>query len=126
MMNGNTSVTIWGSGKPKREFLFVDDMAEASVFVMDLDQKKYQSQTEIMQSHLNVGFGSDITIHELAIAIKKIMVFEGEIQFDSNKPDGSPQKLMDSSRLNQLGWYAKTDLESGLNKAYQDFLLHHT
>jgi GDP-L-fucose synthase len=123
-VNGNTSVLIWGSGKPRREFLYVDDMAEASVFVMELDQKKYQSQTESMRSHLNVGFGSDITIHELAMTIKKVIGFEGEIQFDSNKPDGSPQKLMDSARLNQLGWHAKIDLESGLNKAYQDFLLH--
>jgi len=121
----NISVTIWGSGKPKREFLYVDDMAEASVFVMELDQKKYQSQTKIMRSHLNVGFGSDITIHELAMTLRKVIGFEGEIQFDSKKPDGSPQKLMDSSRLNELGWHAKTDLESGLNKAYQDFLLRH-
>ena len=124
-VNGNSSVTIWGSGKPRREFLFVDDMAEAAVFVMELDQKKYQSQTEIMRTHLNVGFGSDITIHELALILKKVTGFEGEIQFNSNKPDGSPQKLMDSSRLNRLGWYARTDLELGLGKAYQDFLLHY-
>jgi len=124
-VNGSPSVIIWGSGKPKREFLYVDDMAEASVFVMELDQKKYQSQTEIMRSYLNVGFGSDINIHELAMTLRKVIGFEGEIQFDSSKPDGSPQKLMDSSRLNQLGWHAKTDLESGLNNAYQDFLLHH-
>ena len=124
-VNRNTSVTIWGSGKPRREFLYVDDMAVASVFVMELDQKKYQLQTEIMRSHLNVGFGSDLTIHELAVTVKKVIGFEGEIKFDSKKPDGSPQKLMNSSLLNQLGWHAKTDLESGLNKAYKDFLLHH-
>jgi len=124
-VKGNTSVTIWGSGKPRREFLYVDDMAEASVFVMELDQKKYQSQVEFMRSHLNVGFGSDIAIHELAAIIKKVTGFEGLIQFDSKKPDGSPQKLMDSSRLNKLGWHAKTQLELGLIKAYQDFLLHH-
>jgi GDP-L-fucose synthase len=124
-VNGSSSVTIWGSGKPRREFLYVDDMAEASVFVMELDQKKYQSQTESMRSQLNVGFGCDIAIHELAITIKKVTEFEGDIQFDSTRPDGSPQKLMDSARLNQLGWYAKIDLELGLNKAYQDFLLHH-
>jgi GDP-L-fucose synthase len=123
-LNGNTSVTIWGSGNPRREFLYVDDMAKASVFVMVLDQKKYQSQTETMRSHLNVGFGSDINIYELAMTIKKVIGFEGAIQFDSNKPDGSPQKLMDSSRLNQLGWKPKINLESGLIKAYQDFLLH--
>jgi GDP-L-fucose synthase len=120
-----SSVMIWGTGAPRREFLYVDDIARASVLVMELEQKKYQSQTESMRGHLNVGFGSDITIHELAMTIKKVIGFEGEIQFDSNKPDGSPQKLMVSSRLNQLGWHAKTDLESGLNKAYQDFLLHH-
>ena len=124
-VNRNPLVTIWGSGKPRREFLYVDDMAEASVFVMELDPQKYQSQSESMRSHLNVGFGSDITIHELATTIKKVTGFEGDIQFDSDKPDGSPQKLMNSARLNELGWHAKTDLESGLNKAYQDFLLHH-
>jgi GDP-L-fucose synthase len=124
-VNGSNSVTIWGSGKPRREFLYVDDMAMASVHVMEQDQKKYQSQTESMRSHLNVGFGSDITVHELAMAIKKVIGFEGEIQFNLNKPDGHPQKLMSSSRLNQSGWYAKTDLESGLIKTYQDFLLHH-
>jgi GDP-L-fucose synthase len=122
--NRNPSVTIWGSGKPRREFLYVDDMAEASVFVMELDPQKYQSQSGLMRSHLNVGCGSDITIHELATIIKKVTGFEGVIQFDSDKPDGSPQKLMDSTRLNQLGCFAKIDLESGLNKAYQDFLLH--
>ena len=122
---GSASVKIWGSGKPRREFLYVDDMAEASVFVMELDQKKYQSQTETMRSHLNVGFGSDLTIYELATAIKNVIGFEGEIEFDLKKPDGSPQKLMDSSRLNQLGWRANIDLELGLKKSYQDFLLHH-
>lgn len=124
-VNRNSSVMIWGSGKPRREFLYVDDMAEASVFVMELDTQKYQSQREPMRSHLNVGFGSDITIHNLATTIKKVIGFEGDIQFDSTKPDGSPQKLMDSYRLNQLGWDAKTDFELGLNKTYQDFLLHH-
>jgi GDP-L-fucose synthase len=124
-VNGNHSVTIWGSGKPRREFLYVDDMAEASVFLMRLDSKKYQSETDVMRSHLNVGFGSDITIHDLAMIIKKVIGFKGAIQFDSRKLDGSPQKLMDSTRLNNLGWHAKTDLELGLNKTYQDFLLHH-
>lgn len=120
-----SSVSIWGSGKARREFLYVDDMAEASVFVMTLDPKKYQSETEVMRSYLNVGFGIDITIHELAMTIKKVIGFEGDIQFDSKRPDGTPQKLLDSSRINDLGWQPKTDLESGLNKAYQDFLLHH-
>jgi GDP-L-fucose synthase len=124
-VNGSSSAKIWGSGKPRREFLYVDDMAEASVFVMELDQKKYQSKIEPMRSHLNIGFGSDITIYELATTIKKVTGFEGTIEFDSTKPDGSSQKLMDSTRLNELGWHAKTDLELGLSKSYQDFLLHH-
>jgi len=93
--------------------------------LMRLDSKKYQSETDVMRSHLNVGFGSDITIHDLAMIIKKVIGFKGAIQFDSRKLDGSPQKLMDSTRLNNLGWHAKTDLELGLNKTYQDFLLHH-
>ncbi len=124
-LNGDDSVIIWGSGKQRREFLYVDDMAEASVIVMDLDKKKYESQTESMRSYLNIGFGSDITVYELAVAVKKIIRFEGEIEFDLKKPDGSPQKLIDSFRLNQLGWRPKIDLELGLNKAYQNFLLHH-
>jgi GDP-L-fucose synthase len=124
-INGCASVVIWGSGKPRREFLYVDDIAEASVFLMELDKKKYQSQTQSMQSHLNVGSGKDLTINELAITIKKVTKFEGKIQFDSTKPDGSPRKLMNSSRLNYLGWRPKTDLDFGLNQAYQDFLLHH-
>ncbi len=124
-VKGNAAVTIWGSGKPRREFLYVDDMAEASVFVMELDKKKYQSQVEFMRSHLNVGFGSDISIYELAMIIKKVIGFKGLIQFDPKKPDGPPQKLMDCARLNELGWHAKTQLELGLNKAYQDFLLHY-
>jgi GDP-L-fucose synthase len=124
-VNNNSSVIIWGTGKPKREFLYVDDMAEASVFVMELDQKKYEAQTQPMQSHLNVGFGSDLSIHELAVIIKKVVGFEGEIEFDSAKPDGPAKKLMDSSRLNRLSWKAKVDLKLGISKAYQDFLLHH-
>jgi GDP-L-fucose synthase len=124
-VNQNPSVTIWGSGKTRREFLYVDDMAEASLFVMELDQKKYQSQTEPMRSHLNVGFGSDLTIYDLAMTIKQVIGFEGKIEFDLEKPDGPPQKLMDSIRLNQLGWHAKTNLESGLKKAYKDFLLQY-
>ena len=123
--NKDALVKIWGSGEQRREFLFVDDMAEAAVFLMELDKKKYQSQTESRRNHLNVGFGSDITICELANVLKKVIGFEGEIEFDSMKSDGAPQKLIDSSRLNQLGWYAKTGLESGLNKVYKDFLLHH-
>ena len=114
-------VVIWGTGTPRREFLYVDDMAEASVFVMQLDKKTYDSQTLPMQSHMNVGFGSDVIIKELAQAVAKATGYQGKISYDPSKPDGSTRKLMDSSRLNQLGWSAKTHLESGLVLAYGDF-----
>jgi len=115
-------VVIWGTGTPKREFLYVDDMAAASVFVMDLDKATYDSQTEPMQSHINVGFGSDVTINELAHAVAKATGYQGSISFDPSKPDGSPRKWMDSSRLNRLGWQAKVDLDRGLNQAYDAYL----
>jgi len=114
-------VLIWGTGTPKREFLFVDDMARASVFVMQLDKKIYDSQTQPMQSHINVGFGSDVTIMELAQAVAKATGYKGTIQFDPSKPDGSPRKWMNSLRLNRLGWKPEYDLEDGLSKAYFDF-----
>ena len=115
-------VVIWGTGTPRREFLYVDDMAAASVFVMDLDKATYDSQTESMQSHINVGFGSDVTIAELAKAVGDAVGYEGKIGFDITKPDGSPRKWMDSSRLNNLGWHAKIPLAQGLQEAYQEFL----
>ena len=120
-----TEVVIWGTGTPRREFLFVDDMAEASVFVMQLDKKTYDSQTLPMQSHINVGFGSDVTIKELAHAVAKATGYQGKISFDSSKPDGSPRKWMDSGRLNRLGWSARMHLESGLALAYGDFCAQH-
>ena len=115
-------VLIWGTGTPKREFLYVDDMAAASVFVMDLDKNIYDEFTQPMQSHINVGFGSDITISELAVTIGAAVGYEGSIHFDSSKPDGAPRKWMDSNRLNRLGWKANVDLETGLRLAYSDFL----
>jgi GDP-L-fucose synthase len=115
-------VIIWGSGSAKREFLYVDDMAEASVFVMQIDRKTYDSQTEPMKSYLNVGYNNDITIKELAHAVAKATGYKGRVEFDLSKPDGSPRKLMDSGRLNCLGWGAKTSLEQGLVFAYKDFL----
>lgn len=121
-VDGSLSVTIWGTGSPRREFLYVDDMAAASVFVMDLNKSTFDSQTQAMQSHINVGFGSDVTIGELAESIKKVTSYEGRIEFDPQKPDGSPQKLMDSNRLNSLGWRATVKLEEGLRVAYEDFL----
>ena len=115
-------VVIWGTGTPRREFLFVDDMAAASVFVMQLDKATYDSQTQPMQSHINVGYGNDVTIGELAHAVAKATGYQGGISFDSSKPDGAPRKWMDSSRLNQLGWTAKVDLSLGLRQAYQEML----
>jgi len=119
-------VTIWGSGSPKREFLYVDDMAAASVFVMNLPKTTLDAHTQPMQSHINVGFGDDITIKELALAVGKTVGYQGLIDFDTSKPDGSPRKLMDSSRLNALGWHAQVGLEAGLAAAYQDFILQVT
>jgi GDP-L-fucose synthase len=117
-----TSVTVWGSGEPRREFLFSDDLAEASLFVMTLNLKDYQSVTSPMQSHLNVGSGSDMTIRELAELIKRVVGFNGEILFDTSKPDGPLRKFMDSSKLNRLGWKPRFTLEAGLSIAYNDFL----
>lgn len=116
-------VVIWGSGTPKREFLYVDDMATASVFVMQLAKNIFDLKTEPMQNHINVGFGSDVTIADLAHAVGKAVGYEGKINFDTSKPDGSPRKWMDSSRLNQLGWKPRVDLENGLKLSYDDFLL---
>jgi GDP-L-fucose synthase len=118
------TVSIWGSGTPRREFLYVDDMAAACVFVMNLSREKLDAHTQPMQSHINVGFGSDITINTLAQAIRKTVGYEGLIKFDLSKPDGPPRKLMDSRRLNILGWQAQVNLEAGLISAYQDFLEH--
>lgn len=115
-------VTIWGTGNPRREFLFVDDMAGASVYVMNLSKTIYDRHTSPMQSHINVGFGSDVTIAELAGMVGQAVGYKGEIDFDATKPDGAPRKLMDSSRLNALGWRARVDLYRGLELAYHDFL----
>ena len=121
-VNDSPNVVIWGTGKPCREFLYVDDMAAASVFVMNLDKSIYDKHTQPMLSHINVGVGSDLTIAELARMVSKVVGFNGLIEFDSSKLDGSPRKLMDSTRLNSLGWQAKVNFEVGLTLAYQDFL----
>ena len=119
---GQREVTLWGSGKPRREFLYVDDMASACVFTMNLPEPAFQAQTEPMRSHLNIGFGSDITILELGEAIAKTCGFTGAIALDPTRPDGPMQKLMNSKRINQLGWMPKVSLEEGLTLAYEDFL----
>jgi GDP-L-fucose synthase len=118
-------VVIWGTGTPKREFLFVEDMAAASVFVMDLDKSIYDAHTSPMESHINVGYGSDVTIAELAKAVGNAVGYQGEINFDISKPDGTPKKWMDSSKLNRLGWRPHVALKQGLEKAYAEFLSGH-
>ena len=118
-------VVIWGTGAPKREFLYVDDMAAASVFVMDLDKAIYDQQTSPMESHINVGYGSDVTIAELAKAVGNAVGYQGNIAFDTSKPDGTPRKWMDSSKLNQLGWSPRIELAQGLTHAYAEFLAGH-
>ena len=124
-VSGAPQVLIWGSGKPCREFLYVDDMAKASVFVMGLIKTQYDQVTEPMQSHLNVGFGSDVTIAQLAQAVAKAVGYPGTIALDSTKPDGSPKKLMNSKRLNTLGWKATVSLDDGLALAYAQFVKDH-
>jgi GDP-L-fucose synthase len=114
-------VVVWGTGTPRREFLHVDDMAAASVYVMNLSSAEYQAHTSPMCSHINVGYGTDVTIKELAELIAGVVGYQGEIEFDSSKPDGAPRKLMDSSRLRDLGWQPQIDLDQGLATAYGDF-----
>lgn len=115
-------VTIWGTGTPSREFLFVDDMASASVHVMNLPKAIYDQHTGPRQSHINVGYGSDITIADLARTVSRVVGYLGEIDFDTSKPDGPPRKLMDSQRLKSLGWQATISLQDGLALAYEDFV----
>lgn len=116
------SVVIWGTGTPRREFLYVDDMAAASIHVMSLEKDIYETHTQPMQSHINVGYGDDVTISQLAQAVGHAVGYQGSITFDTSKPDGAPRKWMDSGLLNRLGWQAKVNLQAGLDKAYQDFL----
>ncbi len=121
-LSGAASVAIWGTGTPKREFLYVDDMAAASVHVMNLPKAVYEQHTQPMLSHINVGYGSDVTIAEVARTIAQVVGYPGQITFDTSKPDGTQRKLMDSSRLQGLGWQAKVGLTEGLQQAYADFL----
>lgn len=124
-VQGAETVSIWGSGTPRREFLFVDDMAEASLYIMELDKETYDTNTAPMLSHINVGTEKDITIHELAELVRKATGFEGAITFDRSKPDGSPRKLMDSSKLLGLGWSPKVSLVEGIDRAYRAFEQKH-
>jgi len=117
-----SEVSVWGSGNPRREFLYVDDMASACIFVMNLEKIIYDQHVTSMQSHINVGFGSDISIRELAIEIAQVVKYDGKIIFDNTEHDGSPRKLLDSSKIYQLGWKPTIDLNTGLKLAYADFL----
>lgn len=122
--NQSPEVVVWGSGTPRREFLHVDDMAEASLFVLDLPKDVYQANTHPMLSHINVGTGSDISILELATLVGEITGFKGQILTDPTKPDGTPRKLLDVSRLNNMGWKAKITLKDGIEETYDWFLKH--
>ena len=121
-INNRPHVTIWGTGNPKREFLYVDDMAKASIHLMNLDKKKYEEHTSPTCSHINVGTGTDITIKELAENIKDVVGYKGNINFDPTKPDGSPRKFIDSKRMISFGFKYEVNLRDGLKKTYQDYL----
>ncbi|MFJ4137826.1 GDP-L-fucose synthase [Pseudomonas fragi] len=118
VQRGDEELVIWGTGTPMREFLHVDDMAAASIHVMELDDATYQANTQPMLSHINVGTGVDCTIGQLAQTIAEVTGFTGKLTFDTSKPDGAPRKLMDVSRLRSLGWQASISLEDGLKDAY--------
>ena len=121
-LNNDNEVIAWGSGKPMREFLYVDDMASASIHVMNLDKNIYDENTEPMLSHINVGTGVDCTIKELVVTVATVVGFKGEIKFDATKPDGAPRKLINVDRLKSLGWKSSVNLNAGLNLAYQWFV----
>lgn len=123
-LNSDKEVIAWGSGLPMREFLHVDDMAAASVYVMELERSLYEANTEPMLSHINVGTGVDCTIRELVETVVQVVGFKGSVRFDATKPDGAPRKLMDVGRLDELGWKYSTSLEEGLSLTYQWFLMH--
>jgi nucleoside-diphosphate-sugar epimerase len=120
--DGDAEVEVWGSGNAMREFLYVDDMAEASLFVLELDRESYIANTKSMLSHINVGTGKDISIREMAETMKEVVGFKGELTFNSNKPDGSPRKLIDVTRLSKMGWTYSVNLKEGLEKTYKWYL----
>lgn len=118
---GDPEVTVWGSGSPRREFLHVDDMADAAIFVLNMDEQQYKGSTQPMLSHINVGYGDDVSISELAAIIAEITGFGGRIAFDASKPDGTPRKLLDVSLLSSLGWTAQIRLQDGIRQTYDWF-----
>lgn len=121
-VNQSSSVKVWGTGKAMREFLYVDDMAKASLFVLELDASIYKANTEPMQSHINVGTGKDISIEHLAEIIRKVVGYNGKLIFDTTKPDGALQKLIDVSRLSNMGWNYSVDIQEGLERTYKWYL----
>jgi len=125
-INQLPEVVVWGTGKPMREFLHVDDMADASIFVMNLDKNTYEANTVPMLSHINIGTGIDCTIQELTDTISDVVQYKGKIRFDETKPDGTPRKLVDVTRLSNMGWSATVSLKEGLNSTYRWFLENQT
>ncbi len=121
-VNNDSEVVVWGTGNAMREFLYADDMTVASLFVLELDEKTYQANTKSMLSHINVGTGKDITIREMAETMKEVVGFKGKLIFDTTKPDGAPRKLLDVSRLSNMGWEYSVDLKDGLSKTYKWYL----
>ncbi len=121
-VNNDAEVVVWGTGNAMREFLYVDDMAVASLFVLELDEQSYHSNTKSMLSHINIGTGIDVTIREMAQIMKQVVGFEGAITFDITKPDGSPRKLIDVSRLSNMGWKYSVELKKGLSETYKWYL----
>jgi len=123
-ISNSPEAEVWGTGNAMREFLYVDDMAEAAVFVLDLDLNTYQANTQSMLSHINIGTGVDVTTRELAETLKEVVGYEGELKFDTEKPDGAPRKLIDVSRLSKMGWKYNVQLKDGLSKTYAWYLQH--
>ena len=121
-VNNDAEVVVWGTGNAMREFLYVDDMAQASLFVLELDEQTYQANTKSMLSHINVGTGTDVTIREMAETMKQVVGFKGDLSFDTTKPDGAPRKLIDVSRLSDMGWNYSVNLKDGLSQTYKWYL----
>ena len=121
-IDNDEEVAVWGTGDAMREFLYVDDMAQASLFVLELDEQTYKANTQPMLSHINVGTGKDVTIREVAEIMKQVVGYKGKLTFDTTKPDGAPRKLIDIARLKNMGWEYSVGLESGLKEVYEWYL----
>ena len=121
-VNNDAEVVVWGTGNAMREFLYVDDMAAASLFVLELDEETYQVNTKPMLSHINVGTGKDVTIREMAEIMKEVVCYTGKLTFDTSKPDGAPRKLIDVTRLSNMGWSYSVNLKDGLSQTYKWYL----